>query len=414
MKRLYLTLIILCSFLTGYAQQLSMQFLPEIDGRNLQGLFNAKIINGSGTTYGALTIVVRKNNNSKLCEIRTKNFKINSGLNLLPADAVKSAKYQFANNKEGNLLAKAGVFPTGELEYCYTLTLINPVAEGSPESIGEIENCFDLDLMPLSPLSLSSPYDGEKICDIKPIFSWLPSLPVISGSQYKILCVKIKPGQSGMEALKYNLAMINSNGLQSPVFPFPANVRSLTSGDRYAWQVIQYASDVVINKSEVWMFEVGCEDMDGNSLAMAGEGNNYGLGEGKENEYSRLKRKKDNEAVEGDKEDTSVKASPSDLGYRDIEDLAKGNFYVAKAEIKFSIFNPYEERELRYEISCITDPNMKLDELKKIQLLNGKNKIQIQMADKKSLKYGYYYILKVWLPNGNVKSLRFVYKDGYE
>jgi hypothetical protein len=153
------------------------------------------------------------------------------------------------------------------------------------------------------------------------------------------------------------------------VLPYPAIAKELEQGKTYAWQVTAYKEQTILNRSEIWTFKVQC----------------------KENKKKPL-------------------VIPDD-GYRDIEDLVKGNYYVAVAYLKFALINPYQERPLKYEITSLNNPGKKIKGLPKITLLKGKNKIRIDLFNTDSFNDGNSYLLKLKLPDGTEKSLRFIYKD---
>ncbi len=107
--------------------------------------------------------------------------------------------------------------------------------------------------------------------------------------------------------------------------------------------------------------------------------------------------------------DNEVINHPND-GYRNIEDLLTGNYYIANERILFSMDNSYTEKEMEYSIVCLTDPEIKMRKLPKIKLMRGRNNITIPLENKRIYKEGYSYIMKVKLPHGTDKTLRFIYK----
>ena len=143
----------------------------------------------------------------------------------------------------------------------------------------------------------------------------------------------------------------------------------MQAGKKYAWQVTSYKDQTVLNRSEVWEFTIDCKD--------------------------------------------SLPASVTpDEGYRDIEDLLKGNYYVANnGTIFFTLINSYEKQELKYEIQSLSDPAEKHKRLPKVKLERGRNKVMINLSDNNSFKDSDYYILRVHMPDGTNKSLRFIYKE---
>lgn len=177
---------------------------------------------------------------------------------------------------------------------------------------------------------------------------------------------EIKNGQNATEALNYNLPVINQSNIVSPILPYPSIAPQLVKGKKYAWQVTAYKDQTVLNRSEIWEFTVDCQD--------------------------------------------SVKKVADD-GYRDIEDLSRGNYYIAAGFLKFALVNPYQAQDLKYAITSLNNPDKKIKRLPKLKLKTGNNQVQIDLTATNSFTDEKYYILKVQLPNGTTKSLRFLYME---
>lgn len=339
--------------------QATIQFIPELYGRNVDGLFKCNIINPGQGQSVSLSIVVKERRAGTVCIIKTQPFNIIQGANPLSFSASRSASLQFSNNSIGRLSSANHTFPEGDYEYCYTLTYLR-------SDLLPVEQCFDYVLAPFAELHLTDPYDKDKICDKRPLLTWQPLLPGIPGSAYQLVLAEIKSGQNATEALNYNLAVINQSNIISPILPYPSIARELEKGKTYAWQVTAYKDQTILNRSEVWSFTVDCQD--------------------------------------------SVKKATDD-GYRDIEDLAKGNYYIAAGVLKFALVNPYQAQDLKYQIISLNKPDKKIKRLPKLKLQTGINQINIDLSVTGSFDDNNYYIIKVWLPNGTVKSLRFLYSE---
>jgi hypothetical protein len=219
----------------------------------------------------------------------------------------------------------------------------------------------------LTPLFLIEPYLKESICDKRPPFTWQPSLPAILGSLYRVTVAEIVNNQSATEALAYNLPLINQSNIVAPMLFYPPAAKELQEGKRYAWQVTVYKDGMILNRSEIWVFTVKCNDTP---------------------------------AIE--------KAD----GFRDIEDLARGNYYIANGRILFAVYNAYGETNLPYSIFCLDKPDQTFKHLPKLKLKRGNNNIIIDLLENRSFTDGFHYILTVRLPNNTVKKLRFLYKSG--
>ncbi len=360
LNRIFISLVILlCS--GSLSAQVSVQFIPEVYGRSMDGLMNASILNSSVRRNVRLLITVTEDKAGKILDIMTPVFTIVPGNNPIPNAAVKSANIRVGSNSISRFLQKNGFFPQGFYEYSYQV-----ISAISVEEVIVDQN-FQQEVLPPAPLNLIEPYNEEQICNKKPLLSWQPSIPVVAGTMYELLLVEIKERQSPVEALNYNLPVVKQKGIMNPILLYPPSAKELTTGKRYAWQVTAYKDQTVINRSEVWEFKVDC------------------------------------------KEETL--AIQDDNGYRDIEDLFKGNYYVARGFVKFTINNSHEEQPLKYTIICVTDPYQKIKRLPKVKLLKGKNKISLDLSTNFTFKDNYSYLLTVSLPNGVTKQMRFIYND---
>jgi hypothetical protein len=360
MKRYLFIFLLIFTIAPGALAQITFQFIPEINGRNLDGLFSCRIVAPGAMIRGTLSITVRERQGGTICVIRTPEFVIAPGANPIPVSAARGAAIRFSNNRIGQLTGKTRFFPQGDYEYCYSLNISG--SDNPP-----VEQCFDYTLEPFAELNLIDPYDKDKICDKRPLLTWQPLIPAVPGALYQLVLSEIKSGQSPTEALNYNLPLVNQSSILSPVLPYPAVARELESQKRYAWQVTAYKDQTVLNRSQVWEFMVDCRD--------------------------------------------SVKNKPDSSSYRSIEDLQRGNFYIAARQLKFALVNPYQAQNLQYEIYPVTGSGKKIKHLPKIKLLNGANSIAIALDDTGAFTDNRYYVIYITLPNGDKKSLRFLYQD---
>jgi len=359
LKRYLLISLLLLLMATSVSAQSTVQFIPELYGRNVDGLFKCTVINPGPKVTAILTVTVTERKAGAICTVKTPEFTIFTGNNPIPYTAARNAAVQFSNSNRGRLNSVNRAFDEGDYEYCFTLTYTHV-------DILPTEQCFDYVLAPFSELSLIDPYDKDTICDQRPLLTWQPLLPGVPGSYYQLVLSEIKTGQNATEALNYNLAVINQSHIISPILPYPPIAPQLEKGKKYAWQVTAYKDQTILNRTEIWQFTVNCPD--------------------------------------------TTKKAPDD-GYRDIEDLSKGNYYIATGALKFALVNPYQAQDLKYEIVSLNEPDKKIKRLPKLKLKTGLNQLNIDLGQTNKFKDNSYYIMKVWLPNGTSKSLRFIYAE---
>jgi hypothetical protein len=357
MKKLIVLLLLF--FTIPVFGQVSFQFFPEVYGRNIEGLLNCKIINPSGRKSGSLVLTVSEKNNGTVLVLKTTAFNLNPGVNSLPVSTIRNSAIEYYNNPIAVIIQHNPNFPPGNYEYCFSFS---PAGNSLPA-----EQCFEYELVPFAQLHLIEPYDNDSLCDKKPTLSWEPLIPTLAGTNYQVVLSEIQPGQNAVEALNYNLPIINQSYLTSPILIYPPIANPLVDGKTYAWQVTAYQDHTILNRSEIWQFIEQCNEK-------------------------------------------KPPVIPDD-GYRDIADLIKGNYYIAIGTIKFAITNPYKASTFKYQIESLNNPGKKIKGLPKIKILTGKNKILIDLADTDSFTDGYSYLMTLSLPDGTVKNLRFIYRD---
>lgn len=359
MRRVLLGILLL--FSVPVFAQVSFQFVPEVYGRTVNGLFNCRIINGVNRRTASLTITVSERKAGTVLQVRTAAFSLVPGANIIPLSAVRAANIKYSNFSPIDVITRTqGYFPAGDYEYCFTLNFNDNQNEAAAEQ------CFNYELTPFAELNLIEPYDKDKICDTRPTLTWQPLIPAIAGSYYQLVLSEIKADQTPVDALNYNLPLINNSNITGTILPFPSIVPALEKGKNYVWQVTAYKEHTVLNRSEIWQFKVECPD-------------------------------------------SIVKKEITKQGYRNIEDLVKGNYYVANGEIRFAVINSYQAQKLKYEIKGLNDGGKRIKRLPKVSLDRGTNKITIDLSSTGNFVEGQFYIMSVTLPNGSVKNLRFIY-----
>lgn len=358
--KLILTILFTC-LVMGLKAQLSVSFVPEVQGRTIDGLWKARIANSGSQQYVNVIITVREAASGAVVTIQTPPFDLLPGVNSIPAGAAFNAAVTFGNSQLATVVQQSGFFPGGDYEYCFQ------VYEGISHDVElSAEQCFNYVLEPFSNLQLIQPYDGDKICDKRPAFTWQPLVPMLNGVMYRMILVEVQEGQQRVEAIRTNIALINQLNIPIPMLLYPSMANDLVTGKKYAWQVAAYSNELLLAESEIWDFSLDCQ------------------------------------------EDTPV---VSNEAFRHIDDLSKGNFYVARGQLLFAFDNAYEAGILQYSIRCLTKPDETVTRLPKVKVNRGRNQVLIDLGDHHSFTDGHYYIMDVKLPDGEEKQLRFIYKD---
>lgn len=355
-----LTGLLLCLFIHVKAQY-TFAFMPEIQGRSLENIYKVRIGNTGARQTVSLVVTVTEARSGTIVTLKTAPFELMPGMNTVPPAAAYNAGVVFGQSKLATIVSQSGFFMEGDYDYCFQL-----FDGGSHFTVQLAEQCFNYSLEPFSNMQLIQPYDEDKICDKRPTFNWQPLIPAVNGAMYRLLLAEVRAGQTPAEALRTNLAIINQRNIPLPILQYPSLANQLEEGKEYAWQVTAYKNDLMLVQSEIWSFKVDCE-----------------------NDSTKL---------------------PLDA-FRNLEDLTRGNYYVARGQLLFAFNNVYAAATLQYTIHCLNKPDQQFKKMPAVKVTHGPNQVVIDLSDNSSFVDGYFYIMEVTLPDGSRKQLRFIYKQ---
>ena len=355
-------LLLILSVSTIHAQ-INIQFIPALNGQSVNGLFTAQIQNTAALIYnGKLKITVRDGGNKIVLLAVTPYISIYPGANRLQA-LVAQSRIQFGNSPSSNILAQTGRFPENEYEYCFEFT----GAENKLNADEQVfENCFSYVVQPVIPLSLIYPGDGEELCNTRPEFTWQPAMPLVSSYRYRIIVTEKKDKQPLADAIMNNVPVFQQDNIAGFMLLYPPQAPDLQKRKKYVWQVIAYQGNIKVTQSEIWMFNISCNDR---------------------------------------KQDSSKES------YRQLSSLLNGNYYTAAGTVRFSIINPYGTTDLQYSITDIKDPTKYISNLPAVKVQTGLNKIDIIMEDIKGMQANKFYLLKIKNIGDHALYLQFIYKE---
>jgi len=319
-------ILLLLIFLSGHnlvIAQLTIQFMPALNGRSVNGLFTAQIYNTSTLVYnGKIKITVADGSNKTTLRVLTPSILIKPGTNLILPLASQSA-IQFGNTSAADIVAQTGRFPENEYDYCFEFTGKENKASADEQVF---ENCFNYLVQPLIPLSLIYPGDGDAICNTRPEFTWQPAMPLTASYRYRLLLTEKKNRQPAADALMNNVPVFQEDNITGYMLLYPPQVPDLQKGKDYVWQVIVYEGSTKVTQSEIWTFNISCNE---------------------------------------EKSDSSKES------YRELSGILNGNYYMAKGMIRISFNNPYGLTNLQYSITGISDPGKTISNLPSVKAQAG-------------------------------------------
>lgn len=354
MKKLLFTILIIC-FSRAFGQ-MNFIFTSSTLTRTVDGVLNFQIQNLTGKNLLGNLIISAKNSqsNQPLFIIYSQEVKVPNGVSSSLQYNLLSAKISFSQNQEAKLISQTRKFLSGTYTICFKFMPTDKLQD-------EYENCVDIEIAPLTPVSLISPDDMDTICSKRPYLSWQPPMPLSQAVKYKMFLTEKKDNQT-IESLFLNVPIINIDGITSSGVVYHSSAPDLQEGKTYVWQVVAYESSQVISQSEIWTFTVQCKD--------------------KINDFN------DN--------------------YRELKTIINGNFYLSTDILKFAFVNNYNVKKLDYSILDIQNDMKPIERVPEVKLINGYNKIninlnQIELTENKD------YLIVVRPFNQNEIKVRFRY-----
>lgn len=204
------------------------------------------------TAFLRLTLLSTKDN-TPLMTAETKDFLLTKGAKQISSNEVSPVQYNYlsaAFNADRN---PNGMLPVGNYLACYTVLK----AEG--EIVVELaEECIPVEVEPLSPPLLNTPFDRDTVPTPYPQFTWLPPTPLslFNDLSYDMLVTEVLPGQSPLESIQQNIPVYNVGNLRTMVNLYPASNKALDTAKWYAWRIIAKNNNQLVAQSEVWLFRV--------------------------------------------------------------------------------------------------------------------------------------------------------------
>jgi hypothetical protein len=341
-----------------------VNFNASLYGRSLDGLSYAQVINTNPyPVFAKIRITVREMNQGQAVTVNIPYRQYNARSSTINSREFALSNFVFARNTLGMQVGQTGKFPDGEYDYCFEVTVGDPKTQ---VVIDVSEYCFQSVIEPITPLLLIDPAPDDKFCNTRPGFTWQPPIPLQRGAQYRIIVCEKMAKQTDIEAITYNIPVINIGGMYVNTIPFPAKTPELKKDKKYVWQVTVYQEKTILTKSEIWEFEIKCEE---------------------------------------------EKKPLTGYSYRELKETEDGNFYIADTALRISFNNPYNPGKLDYSIVALSEPDKKIKRLPELKLYTGLNKYDIDLSENSSFKNGQEYMITVRLENNRTLKLRFIYRN---
>jgi len=180
-----------------------------------------------------------------------KSIDVSPGITQINAAGLEPIQYRQVN---GNYIIEPGpnaFLPLGNFVVCvsffrYEHDIVTQVAE----------ECDFIEVEPLSPPQLVTPWNESQETQPYPTFNWLPPAPVsfFSNLKYELDVVELLSGQSPADAIQRNMPLLHQTNLVTTSLLYPVSAPALEYDKQYAWRITAISNEVVVSRTDVWTF----------------------------------------------------------------------------------------------------------------------------------------------------------------
>ncbi|MFI5136688.1 MAG: hypothetical protein ACHQIM_02595 [Sphingobacteriales bacterium] len=250
MKRFSLTYLLVILLPLWSLSQVSI-LSTSVNSFNITpgSLCQVNVMNTFGDVQAVLEADIFGADNTSLLKVTTNTFILKKGLNSLGMN-ISIGSAQYGNNEVSTHIKTFHTLPSGKYHACWTIKLFSHDASGD-------QLCEDVESENTAFLFLVFPADHDTIDSPMPLLSWSHSDPFNIGSTgdfYRMVVVKLNPGQSAESGVMTNTPVFMKNSLLRHEVQYPYDAPSLVVGERYGWQVQKISNEVIVNKTEAWDF----------------------------------------------------------------------------------------------------------------------------------------------------------------
>lgn len=330
---------------------------------NLQGPFiqldqltKVSVSNVSTTAIqGILELRLENKQQEAIISLESLPFQLESGGMASQTD-IRWSPDMVLSNRLATRLSKYGGIPTGEYVYCYRFIQIP-----DRKVLGVF--CQEQSNLSMTLPRLSYPSDEAILKTPLPVLNWLPPMPMSRALNYSLRLVELREEQVPMDAIQTNLPLFEKHNLQMLSLSYPPTAINLQPGKKYAWQVTAFWGGNEVGKTEIWEFSI------------------------EELRY-----------VEKEAEPES---------FRMVKSYTDGAQYIFKDKIYFGYQNREFESVLNYSIYPMGKPKDTVENLPKVKLGNGLNKVIIDLKKSFDMSEEEAYMLEIVDRRGGKYFLEF-------
>jgi len=195
-------------------------------------------------------------NHQLIADLESDALLINKGMNSFNSLTTQTQRINYSLADYGNLVSAIGKFPAGEYIVCLKFQCLTPDCDGAGSDAIFLEPnlCRDVKVELPTPLLLASPFDKSEIEEKRPMFTWIPPMPIggMLELRYVYTLTEKREGQSNIDAIRRNRPIVQDRYVERPTLFYPLDIEELEYEKDYVWQVEAWYGNIYIATSEVW------------------------------------------------------------------------------------------------------------------------------------------------------------------
>jgi hypothetical protein len=193
-------------------------------------------------------------------KLQSNTVSLVPGVSIFGPSNLQTSRIVYIDPSIGTSELRLGHLPSADYDYCVRIVCVESPQECAIKLNSEmqIEDCEQVASELNSPLILTIPDDEAEIEEKRPMFSWIPPMPIGGDPEirYTVILVKMLKDQLPEEAINRNRILMKREGVSGVSLAYPAELNDLVEGESYAWKVEALMGNLVVARSEVWEFKI--------------------------------------------------------------------------------------------------------------------------------------------------------------
>jgi len=361
MRKSFLLTILLIAFVCIAKSQVSMVIqAPPAGVVQKNQLWNLSLMNASSTSFNLTIELTLLSVDIPVMKATSKPIILSQGIRQIREVDIAPVNYNYLSSSFAMSQNSNNAFlPIGNYQACYLVSYY--VGENK---VVLAEDCIPIEVQPLQPPLLNTPFNGENLQVSYPQFTWLPPAPLSSfdNVKYNLIVTEVYANESPEQSIQNHVPVYNANSLTSLFNMYPSSFKALDTGKLYAWRIVAFNNNQFAAQSDVWTFRITKK-----ITTLSNEGGVY------------------------------IKLT------REIAPFA-----TVKGTVRVEYVNDANDKAINYVIKRLNDGTTV--KYGKLVVKDGQNFIDLQLSDDTAIEDRHTYLLQVINSRNEVWTIKFLYQ----